>query len=119
MASTANNPVVTYRQIGFRVFSLVTVNDSDLAPYENDNGSGNFMMRWKVNGANVSFNNKNKKKNKKKQKKLHSVSTASGALFFVAVKRAQLGINSNKRTRLFFNLSTKSVRFFSNCLNYE
>jgi hypothetical protein len=110
MASTAYNPVVTYRQIGFRVFSLVTVNDSDPAPYENDNGSGNFTTRWKVNGANVSFNNKNKKKTKN-NKKSYIVSTASGALFFVAVKRAQLGINSNKRTRLFFNLSTKSVRF--------
>jgi hypothetical protein len=68
MASTAYNPVVTYRQIGFRVFSLVTVNDSDPAPYENDNGSGNFTTRWKVNGANVSFNNKNKKKTKNNKK---------------------------------------------------
>lgn len=36
------------------MFSLVTVNDTDPTPYVGGNGSGNFTMRYKVNGANVS-----------------------------------------------------------------
>lgn len=52
-APTGSQQLTTSRQIGFRVFSLVTVNDTDPTPYVGGNGSGNFTMRYKVNGANV------------------------------------------------------------------
>lgn len=43
----------TSRLIGFRVFTLVTGNDTDPSTLVNENGSGFFTMRYKVNGANL------------------------------------------------------------------
>ena len=41
------------RRVGFRVAHLVTVNDSDPGVYAGSEGSGNFTMRFKLNGADV------------------------------------------------------------------
>ncbi len=50
----ASNPVlVASRRIGFRVFTLVTGNDTDPTTLVGKEGSGAFTMRFKVNGANI------------------------------------------------------------------
>eukprot|EP00698_Gefionella_okellyi_P004282 TRINITY_DN13971_c0_g1_i1.p1 TRINITY_DN13971_c0_g1~~TRINITY_DN13971_c0_g1_i1.p1 ORF type:complete len:1022 (-),score=216.49 TRINITY_DN13971_c0_g1_i1:104-3169(-) len=41
------------RRIGFRVFNLVTADDSQPETLAGVNGSGNFTMRFKVNGASI------------------------------------------------------------------
>ena len=54
-AASTNVPAITAtRTVGFRVFALVTVDDSNPAQYVNGDGSGNLTMRFKVNGADVS-----------------------------------------------------------------
>lgn len=40
------------RRVGFRVFALVTGNDTDPSTLAGRDGSDTFTMRWKVNGAN-------------------------------------------------------------------
>lgn len=50
---TAGVPVTASRRIGFRVFTLVTDDDSDPAALAGLEGSGNLTMRFKVNGADV------------------------------------------------------------------
>ena len=46
-------PVSAVRRIGFRVFAIVTGDDSDPGSLAGQDGSGNFTMRWRVNGANM------------------------------------------------------------------
>jgi beta-mannosidase len=46
-------PLAAQRSVGFRVAHLVTVNDTDPAAYAGSEGSGNFTMRFKLNGADV------------------------------------------------------------------
>ena len=46
-------PAAASRRIGFRVFTLVTGNDTDPTTLAGKDGSGFFTMRFKVNGANV------------------------------------------------------------------
>jgi beta-mannosidase len=41
------------RRVGFRVFTLVTGNDTDPSTLAGRDGSGGFTMRYKVNGANM------------------------------------------------------------------
>lgn len=41
------------RAIGFRVFNLVTANSSIPGELQGVDGSGNFTMRWRINGADV------------------------------------------------------------------
>jgi hypothetical protein len=48
--------VSTTRRIGFRVFALVTADDSNPSILQGENGSSNFTMRFKVNGADVCTN---------------------------------------------------------------
>uniref|UniRef100_A0A6B2L3J8 beta-mannosidase n=1 Tax=Arcella intermedia TaxID=1963864 RepID=A0A6B2L3J8_9EUKA len=45
--------VSTTRQIGFRVFTLVSANDTDPSTLKGKDGSSSFTLRFKVNGANV------------------------------------------------------------------
>ena len=52
-SSTAGPAVSSSRNIGFRVIYLVTGDDSDPSTLKGQDGSGNFTMRFKVNGANV------------------------------------------------------------------
>ena len=47
------SPVTADRRIGFRVFTLVTGNDTDPSTLAGKDGSGFFTMRMKVNGANI------------------------------------------------------------------
>lgn len=50
----ASAPVLAdARRIGFRTLFLVTGDDSDPAKLAASEGSGNFTMRWKVNGADL------------------------------------------------------------------
>lgn len=51
--SPASPVLSTTRRIGFRVFALVTDDDSDPSSLSGVNGSGNLTMRFKVNGANI------------------------------------------------------------------
>ncbi len=47
-------PAITVvRRLGFRVFALVSANDTDVDALRGQDGSGNFTMRFKVNGADV------------------------------------------------------------------
>ena len=46
-------PLTASRRVGFRVFVLVTGDDSDPAALAGVDGSGNLTMRFRVNGANV------------------------------------------------------------------
>jgi beta-mannosidase len=46
-------PVIAARRIGFRIFTLVTGNDTDPSTLAGKDGSGGFTMRVKVNGADV------------------------------------------------------------------
>jgi len=43
----------TFRNIGFRVFTIVTANDTDPATLQGKDGSGSLTMRFRVNGANL------------------------------------------------------------------
>lgn len=49
----ASLPLSTSRRFGLRTAHLVTVDDTDPTPYLNSEGSGNFTMRFKLNGADV------------------------------------------------------------------
>lgn len=51
--SNPSGVVQTTRRIGFKVFALVTSDDQDPATLTGINGSGNFTMRFRVNGANI------------------------------------------------------------------
>jgi len=46
-------PVQDSRQVGFRVFTLVTGNDTDPSTLINRDGQDHFTMRFKVNGADI------------------------------------------------------------------
>lgn len=46
-------PVSATRAIGFRVFTLVTANDTDPSSLSGVDGSGDLTMRWNVNGAKI------------------------------------------------------------------
>jgi beta-mannosidase len=51
---TPASPVITTsRRVGFRVLHLITADTETVPPNEERNGSGNFTMRLKVNGADV------------------------------------------------------------------
>lgn len=50
---TGGAPIADSRAVGFRVLSLVTANDTDPAPLAGVDGSGDFTMRFKVNGADI------------------------------------------------------------------
>ena len=52
-AAAAGPPLATTRAVGFRVFALVTGNDTDPATLKGRDGSDSFTMRWNVNGAKV------------------------------------------------------------------
>lgn len=54
-SSSNGQLTTTTRRIGFRVFALVTADDSNPSILEGKSGSSNFTMRFKVNGADVSF----------------------------------------------------------------
>lgn len=49
----AGKALADTRRIGFRVFTLVTADDTNPASIEGLDGSGNLTMRFKVNGANI------------------------------------------------------------------
>jgi hypothetical protein len=54
LPATGSQQVVSdSRLIGFRTFALVTGNDTDPSTLAGVDGSGNFTMRFKVNGANM------------------------------------------------------------------
>jgi beta-mannosidase len=50
-SAPGTSPATGSRRVGFRSLALVTSDDSDPAALEGINGSGNFTMRFKVNGA--------------------------------------------------------------------
>ena len=52
-AAPAAPPAAAQRSLGFRVFTLVTGNDTDPSTLAGKDGSGFFTMRFKVNGANL------------------------------------------------------------------
>jgi hypothetical protein len=52
-ATGTATPVSDSRRIGFRSLYLVTADDSDPPSLLSSEGSGNFTMRWRVNGANI------------------------------------------------------------------
>eukprot|EP01116_Phalansterium_solitarium_P018951 TRINITY_DN5166_c2_g1_i1.p1 TRINITY_DN5166_c2_g1~~TRINITY_DN5166_c2_g1_i1.p1 ORF type:complete len:461 (-),score=159.37 TRINITY_DN5166_c2_g1_i1:31-1413(-) len=52
-ASGAATPVAASRRVGFRVFTLVTGNDTDPTTLAGKDGSDSFTMRFKVNGADM------------------------------------------------------------------
>jgi hypothetical protein len=47
--------VSTARRVGFRTLAIVTADDSDPAALAGVDGSGDLLVRWKVNGANVNL----------------------------------------------------------------
>ena len=51
--SSGGAVVAASRRIGFRVFTLVTGNDTDPSTLAGKDGSGSFTMRFKVNGADI------------------------------------------------------------------
>lgn len=52
-ANVSQPALTTTRRIGFRVFALVTDDDTDPQKIAGMDGSGNLTMRFKVNGANI------------------------------------------------------------------
>ena len=52
-AAPAAPAAAAQRNLGFRVFTLVTGNDTDPSTLQGKDGSGFFTMRFKVNGANI------------------------------------------------------------------
>lgn len=52
-AATTPAVATASRNVGFRVFALVTADDSDPSSLVNSTGSGNLTMRFKVNGLNI------------------------------------------------------------------
>lgn len=52
-ATATGETATATRGVGFRVFALVTDDDSEPARLANASGSGNLTMRFKVNGANI------------------------------------------------------------------
>jgi len=46
-------PLSTSRSVGFRIFALVTDDDSTPSNLEGLDGSGNLTVRFRVNGANM------------------------------------------------------------------
>ena len=52
-SAAAAPAAVASRNLGFRVFTLVTGNDTDPSTLIGKDGSGFFTMRFKVNGANI------------------------------------------------------------------
>jgi len=52
-AAVAAPAVSESRRVGFRALYLVTADDSNPASLLDSEGSGNFTMRWRVNGASM------------------------------------------------------------------
>lgn len=52
-SAVGSTPITDSRRVGFRTLYLVTANDADPASLLSSEGSGNFTMRWRVNGANI------------------------------------------------------------------
>ena len=52
-ASAPGAAVFASRRIGFRVFAIVTGNDTDPSSLSGVDGSGNITMRFKINGADL------------------------------------------------------------------
>eukprot|EP01088_Endostelium_zonatum_P001319 TRINITY_DN11638_c0_g1_i1.p1 TRINITY_DN11638_c0_g1~~TRINITY_DN11638_c0_g1_i1.p1 ORF type:complete len:932 (+),score=184.72 TRINITY_DN11638_c0_g1_i1:367-2796(+) len=50
---SSGSPLTTSRRVGFRVFALVTADDSNPARLHGKTGSGNHTMKFRVNGMNL------------------------------------------------------------------
>lgn len=51
----AGGAVSTVRRVGFRTVTIVTADDSNPASLAGVDGSGDLLVRWKVNGANINL----------------------------------------------------------------